>query len=250
MNHTTIYAGIDVSQRRLDAALRPTGEHFGVRNDDVGIDELVGQLKETRPVVVVVLEATGGGFERPAAAALAAAGLAVAVVDPRQARHFARATGRLAKTERIDAESLARFAEAVRAQPRTVPHKEARDLAAILARRRQIVEMLTAQNNRLGTAPKAVRKRIEAHVRWLRKELERTDDDLDEAIRKSPTWRENAALLRSVAGVGAVSCAGRFWPNYPNWEASRIRSYARSWGLRPSTETPARCEADARYGAG
>ncbi len=139
-------------------------------------------------------------------AALAASGLAVAVVNPRQARDFARATGRLAKTDRIDAYVLAHFAEAVRPTPRAVPEEEAYVFGAILARRRQIVEMLTAENNRLGTAPRAVRKRIEAHVRWLEKELKRTDDDLDEAIEQSPTWRENAALLRSVPGVGPVLC--------------------------------------------
>ena len=140
-------------------------------------------------------------------AALAASGLAVAVVNPRQARDFARATGRLAKTDRIDAYVLAHFAEAVRPTPRAVPEEEAYVFGAILARRRQIVEMLTAENNRLGTAPRAVRKRIEAHVRWLEKELKRTDEDLDEAIEQSPTWRENAALLRSsVPGVRPVLC--------------------------------------------
>jgi transposase len=123
---------------------------------------------------LVVLEATGG-FERPAVAALAAAGLAVAVVNPRQARDFARATGRLAKTDRIDAEILARFAEAVHPTPRPVPDEEARALGEILARRRQIVGMLTAEKNRLGAATtRPVRRRIEAHVRWLEKELEST----------------------------------------------------------------------------
>jgi transposase len=201
---TELYAGIDVSKGRLEVAVRPVGERFGVPNDDAGIDELVGRLEERRPALVV-LESTGG-LERSLVAALAASGLAVAVVNPRQARDFARATGRLAKTDRIDAYVLAHFAEAVRPTPRAVPEEEAYVFRAILARRRQIVEMLTAENNRLGTAPRAVRKRIEAHVRWLEKELKRTDDDLDEAIEQSPTWRENAALLRSVPGVGPVLC--------------------------------------------
>src|SRR5829696_2347555 len=146
-----------------------------------------------------------GGFERPVAAALVASGLAVAVVNPRQARDFARATGRLAKTDRIDAESLARFAEAVCPAPRDIPDEEARALGEILARRRQLVGMLTAENNRLVTATaRRVRKRIEAHVRWLEKELARTDRDLKEAIEESPAWRENEELLRGVPGVGPV----------------------------------------------
>jgi transposase len=153
----------------------------------------------------VILEATGG-FERPVAAASAAAGLPIAVVNPRQARDFARATGRLAKTDRIDAQILARFAQAVRPAPRPVPEEEAQALAEITTlRRRRLVGMLTAENNRLGAATtKLVRKRLRAHVRWLEKELSRTDRDLEEAINESPTWRENEELLRGVPGVGPV----------------------------------------------
>jgi transposase len=129
--------------------------------------------------------------------------LAVAVVNPRQARDFARATGKLAKTDRIDAESLAHFAEAVCPAPRAIPDEEARALGEILARRRQLVGMLTAENNRLLTATtKRVNKRIEAHVRWLEKELTRADRDLQEAIEESPVWRENEELLGSVPGGG------------------------------------------------
>jgi transposase len=206
-NKEVHYAGIDVSKGHLDVFVRPTGEHFGVPNDHAGIGSLVCRLLEGARPALVVLEATGG-FERPAVAALAAAGLAVAVVNPRQARDFARATGRLAKTDRIDAEILARFAEAVHPTPRPVPDEEARALGEILARRRQIVGMLTAEKNRLGAATtRPVRRRIEAHVRWLEKELEHTDSDLDEAIEESPTWRENEALLRGVPGVGSVLAA-------------------------------------------
>ena len=151
----------------------------------------------------MILEATGG-FERAVVAALAAAGLPVAVVNPRQVRDFARATGRLAKTDKIDAEVLARFAEAVRPAPKSLPDEEIRALQGILARRRQLVGMLTAENNRLPSAPKPVAKRIAAHIRWLEKELERTDRDLDAAIKSSPALRENEALLRSVPGVGPV----------------------------------------------
>jgi transposase len=207
----TSYAGVDVSKGRLDACVvrrsEADEEHdaFGFPNDDAGIGALVARLaKEERPALVV-LEATGG-FERAAVAALAAAGLAVAVVNPRQARDFARATGRLVKTDRIDALVLARFAEAVRPRPEPVPDEEARAFGAILARRSQIVGMLTAyKKNRLGSATaKPLAKRIAAHVRWLEKELERTDRDLDGAIKDSPTLRENEALLRSVPGVGPV----------------------------------------------
>jgi transposase len=205
-----LYTGVDVSKGRLDVSCVRRGETteheaFGVPNDDAGIDALVGRLVEEARPVLVVLEATGG-FERAVVAALAAAGLPVAVVNPCQVRDFARATGRLAKTDRIDALVLARFAEAVRPTPRPLPDEEAQAFGAILARRRQIVEMLTAENNRLGSArTKPVAKRIRAHVRWLEKELERTDHDLlDGAIRQSPTLRENDALLRSVPGVGPV----------------------------------------------
>ena len=198
-----VYAGVDVSKGRLEVFVAPTAERFGVPNDDTGVDELLARLEESSPALVV-LEATAG-FERPVAAALVASGLAVAVVNPRQARDFARATGRLAKTDRIDAESLARFAEAVRPAPRPILDEEARALGEILARRRQLVGMLTAENNRLVTATaRRVKKRIEAHLRWLEKELARTDRDLKEAIEESPAWRENEALLRGVPGVGPV----------------------------------------------
>jgi transposase len=200
------YVGVDVSKDRLDVALRPTtGAGWSFPNEQAGIDALVSRLLlEEAPPALVVLEATGG-FERPLAAALAAAGMPVAVVNPRQVRDFARATGRLAKTDRIDAEILARFAEAVRPSVRPVPDEEAREFAAILVRRRQIVGMLTAEKNRLGaTASKPLKKRIEAHIRWLEKELERTDDDLDETIEGSAAWRENETLLRGVPGVGPV----------------------------------------------
>lgn len=155
----------------------------------------------------MVLEASGG-FERPAVAALAASGVALFVLNPRQARDFAKATGKkLAKTDRIDAFVLARFAEAIRPTPRAIPDKEAREFQEILARRRQIVRMMSAEKNRLGaSASKAVRGRIEAHIRWLEKELSRTDRDLDETIEGSPTLKGNEVLLRSVPGVGPVLC--------------------------------------------
>lgn len=161
-----VRVGIDVSKDQLDVCVRPSGSAFAAPNDDAGIDDLVARLAE-EGATLVVLEATGS-YERPFVAASAAAGLPVAVVNPRQARDFARATGRLAKTDRIDAEMLARFAEAVRPEARPVPEAEAHAFAEILSRRRQVVGMLTAEKNRLGSAStKPVRRRIETLVRQL-----------------------------------------------------------------------------------
>jgi transposase len=202
----TYYVGIDVSKVTLDVAILPTEEHFVVANDEGGIDELLGKLAEQLASVLVVLEASGG-FERPAVAALAASGVALFVLNPRQARDFAKATGKLAKTDRVDAFVLARFAEAIRPTPRAIPDEQAREFQEILARRRQIVRMMTAEKNRLGaSASKAVRGGIKAHVEWLEKELSRTDRDLEEIIEGSPTLKGNEALLRSVPGVGPVLC--------------------------------------------
>ncbi len=199
------YVGIDVCKARLDVALLPRGESFSVTNDEEGIRALTEKLVEAR-ATLVALEATGG-YERALVAAAVASQIAVAVVNPRQARDFAKATGRLAKTDKIDALVLARFAEAIRPTSKTPPEAEALEFQAILARRRQIIGMLVAEKNRLGqSASEKVRSRLEAHVRWLEKELARIDKDLDEVIKQSPTFKENEALLRSVPGVGPVLC--------------------------------------------
>jgi transposase len=199
------HVGIDVSKERLDVCLMPGSETLVVSNDQPGIESLLGRLRQSPPKLVV-LEASGR-YERPVAAALAASGIVLAVVNPRQARDFAKATGRLAKTDRIDAEILARFAVAVGPRPSVLPDEEAQALQAILTRRRQLVEMLTAENNRLGMASNSsatVAKRIRAHIKWLQKELERTDGELDATVEASTLWKENEALLRSVPGVGPV----------------------------------------------
>ncbi len=199
------YVGIDVSKATLDVAILPIAEHFVVSNDEAGIEGLLGRLTEEVLSDALVLLEASGGFERPVAAALAASGIALFVVNPRQARDFAKATGRLAKTDALDAFVLARFAQAIRPAPRAIPDAEAREFQEILARRRQIIRMTTAEKNRLGASTsEAVRGRIEAHIRWLEKELSRTDRDLDETIEKSPTLKENQALLQSVPGVGPV----------------------------------------------
>jgi transposase len=150
-----------------------------------------------------VLEATGG-LEVPLAAALAGAGVALAVINPRQARDFAKAVGQLAKTDALDAQLLARFAEAGRPAPRPIPDEQAQALAALLARRRQLMGMLVAEQQRLGTALPKVRPRIEGHIGWLRQELSELDTELHETIRQSPVWREKEQLLRTVPGVGPV----------------------------------------------
>jgi transposase len=198
-----VHVGIDVCKARLDVALLPRGEALSLTNDEEGIEALTEKLVEAS-ATLVVLEATGG-YERPLVAALAASQIAVAVLNPRQARDFAKATGRLAKTDKIDALVLARFAEAIRPTPKAPPEAEALEFQAILARRRQIIGMLVAEKNRLGASTsKKVRSRLEAHIRWLEKELARIDRDLEEVINQSPTFKENEALLRSVPGVGPV----------------------------------------------
>lgn len=195
------FVGIDVSKDHLDVALRP-GTAFRVPNDPAGHAGLAARLLPLAPELVV-LEATGG-LELPAAAALAAAGLPVAAVNPRQARDFAKATGRLAKTDAIDAEALAHFAEAVRPEPRPLPGPEQRALDALVTRRRQLVEMQVMEGNRLrACADEAVRAAIGRHLEWLAGELKDADRGLGEAVRSSPAWREKDDLLRSIPGIGA-----------------------------------------------
>jgi transposase len=200
---TSIFVGIDVSKARLDVAIRPTGERESVANDKAGIKGLVKRLAKIQPTLIV-LEATGG-FERQIMHALVSAELPVVVVNPRQVRDFAKATGQLAKTDSIDADVLARFAEAVRPALRPLPDAVTLELRALIARRRQILEMIGAENNRLAMASKPVRKRIDAHIRWLEQELKRADKDLDRSIQQSPIWRENEELLRSTPSIGPVT---------------------------------------------
>lgn len=194
------FVGVDVSRDHLDVALRP-GQPFRLPNDTAGQAALVARLAPLSPALVV-MEATGG-LEVPALAALAAAGVPVAAVNPRQARDFARATGRLAKTDRIDAEGLAHFAEAIRPGPRPLPGPEQRALDALVTRRRQLVEMRVMEANRLSAcADAAVRAAIERHLAWLDAEVGDADRLLGEAIRNSPAWREKDDLLRSIPGIG------------------------------------------------
>ena len=198
---TQVFVGIDVSKAQLDLALRPEGQ-FSVPNDEAGFAQVLERLRAVPPTLVV-LEATGG-LEIPLTGVLAAAGVPVVVVNPRQVRDFAKATGRLAKTDALDAQTLAHFAEVIRPELRPLPDEQTQALAAILARRRQLVEMLTAEKNRLASARTLVRKSLRTHIAWLERALHHTDTDLAQAIRESPVWREKEALLRSTPGVGPV----------------------------------------------
>jgi len=195
---------MDVAKAQLDIALRPTGERWAVTNDETGITALVVQLQAMQPMLIV-LEATGG-YHRAVVAALAAAALPIVVVNPRQVRDFAKATGQLAKTDALDARAVAHFAEAVRPVPRPLPDAQTAALRALLARRRQLIAMRTAEQNRLEHAPRRLRTDIEAHIAWLDQHVATLDDDLDTTLRASPVWRERETLYRSVPGIGPV-CA-------------------------------------------
>jgi transposase len=195
-----ITVGIDVSKARLDVAVRPRGEVFAVARTAAGLEELGGRLAALRPQVVA-LEASGG-FETVAAATLAAAGLPVVVVNPAQIRAFAKALGQRAKTDPIDAAVIAHFAEATNPEPRPLPDAATRLLADLVARRRQIIEMIGAERQRERRAPTRVKKSIARLVRALERELASVNSDLDDAVRGSPLWREKEDLLSSVPGVG------------------------------------------------
>jgi transposase len=199
-----VFIGIDVSKDRLDICVRPSGEAFVVTRDDEGLERLVERLRALAPILIA-LEATGG-YETVVASALAAAHLPLAVVNPRQIRDFARSTGKLAKTDRLDAAAIAHFAEAIRPPARPVADAEAQALGELVARRRQVIEMIVAEKNRrrLAGQPRVL-KAIDRHVDLLQVELSELDRDIDGAIRKSAAWQADADLLASVPGVGKAT---------------------------------------------
>ena len=199
MSQEPTYVGLDVSKERIDIAARPTDRNWSVSYDSDGVDDLVAQLKDLKPAGVIT-ESTGG-LELPLAAALAAASLPVAVVNPRQVRDFARSTGKLAKTDRLDAQVLAHFGEAVRPPIRPLRDADTQVLGAVLARRWQVMGILVAEKNRLRRAATEVQPSIQAHIDWLKQELDDLDTDLRQRIQCSPAWREKDDLLRSVPGV-------------------------------------------------
>ena len=198
------FVGLDVAKARLDVHIQPSGEQFAVARDEDGIAELVRRLLPLG-VALVALEATGG-YEVVVAATLAAAGLPVAVVNPRQIRDFARATGRLAKTDALDAQIIALFAARTRPAARPIADAQTRQLSELVARRRQLVEMLVAEQNRRRLVEDAtVRRRLDAHIRWLHRAVRDLENDLDTTVRSSPLWRATEDLLRSVPGIGPIT---------------------------------------------
>jgi transposase len=230
MSAPQCFVGIDVAKAQRDMALRPTGERWAVANADAGIAALVARLLALLPTLMV-LDATGG-YQRAVVAALAAAQRPVAVVNPRQARDFAKATGQLAKTDALDARALAQFAEAVRPTPRPLPDAQADELRALLARRRQRVTLRTAEQHRLGSAPSRLQTAIQAHLTWLNERLALLDDDLDTARRASPVGREREELLRSVPGMGPV-CTRRLLLDLPELGTLSRQRLAALVGVAP-----------------
>jgi transposase len=201
MTSAQIFVGIDVSKAQVDMALRPKGR-LSAPNTEAGIAQILTRLRAVSPTLVV-MEATGG-LEIPLTGALAAAGIPVVVVNPRQVRDVAKATGKLAKTDALDAQMLPRFADVMRPEPRPLPDAETRALAALLSRRRQLVEMLTAERNRLLRVHTPVRKSLRTHIAWLERAIPQPDTALTAAIRQSPVWREKEELLQRTPGVGPV----------------------------------------------
>jgi transposase len=231
-----IYVGIDVSKVRLNVAVHESEKQWSFANDDGGIAQLVTHLQDVRPALVV-LEATGG-MEIPTAAAVAAAGFLVAVVNPRQVRDFAKATGKLAKTDVIDARIIAHFAAAIKPTPRPLPDKRSQEFSAILARRHQVVEMIGAERSRLSCARNAiVRKSIAKHLAWLERELEDTNNDLRHSVMQSPVWREKDNLLQSVPGVGPI-VSTTLLAELPELGALNRRQIAALVGLAPYATIP------------
>lgn len=232
------FVGIDVSKDRLDVHIAPVGEAFVVSRDGKGLEKLIERLRNCAPTLVAI-EATGG-FETIAAAALAGAGFPLVVVNPAQIRHFAQAVGKRAKTDPIDAAVIARFVETVRPQPRPVPDDEARLLAELVTRRRQVIEMLVAERQREKRASNPrVRKSLARHIRMLEKELPEVDGDIDTLMRGSPAWREKEDLLISVPGIGKT-LARTLMAELPELGRLDRRSIASLAGLAPYTRQSGR----------
>jgi transposase len=198
-----IFIGIDVSKASLDVAVRPTGETWQVNNDLEGIDQLLEKVRHISPTLII-LEATGG-YEAASATAMAIVGLPVAVINPRQARDFAKSLGRMAKTDRIDAAVLARFGEVVRPEPRSLADDQSAELQALMVRRRQLIEMVVAEKNRMRLCHRSILPQVKEHIQFLENKLDEIDKELRDHLQQSPIWREKDDLLRSVPGVGAVT---------------------------------------------
>jgi transposase len=252
---TKVSVGIDVSKSMLDIAIHETGETWSCSNDASDCAALVPKLRQLK-ATSIVLEATGG-FETLVTATLSAADLPVIIVNPRQVRDFAKATGQLAKTDRIDARVLAHFAAAINPSPRPAKSEQAQHLEALLARRRQIVEMLVAEKNRLANhRDHAVVKDLKTHIAWLQRRLKSSDDELQRVLKASPVWREREELLRSAPGVGPVLSL-TLLAQLPelgqlnrreiaklvgvapfNWDSGKWRGSRHIWGGRAAVRSP------------
>jgi transposase len=223
--------GIDVAKDHLDVALAPAVHPpFRVPNTEAGIATLLATLQPLTPTICV-LEATGG-YETAVASRVSLAGLAVAVVNPRQVRDFARALGQLAKTDQIDAHVLAEFGARVQPEPRPLPDDAHADLLALVGRRRQLIEMLTAERNRLHTARPALQDSLHAHIAWLEAQIRDTDRATGARLRRSPVWRTKEQLLRSVPGVGPQT-AQRVLVSLPELGTLSPRQIAKLVGVAP-----------------
>jgi transposase len=202
---TRVFVGVDVSKDSLDVAIGAHKEIITFANEQKGVDALIKKLSRIDPQLTV-FESTGG-YELLAVSSLAEAGLAVVIVNPRQVRNFAKATGILAKTDAIDARVIARFAEAVKPEVRQLKDRATSELAALVTRRRQIIEMIVAENNRLKLANKRNKKDIKDHIQWLQRRLDKIETDIGKMIQSSPIWRCKDDILRSVPGIGPVTSA-------------------------------------------
>ena len=243
-----IFVGIDVSKDRLDVAVRTSGEAFVVERNAAGLELLAGRLAGLVPYIVA-LEATGG-FETVAAAALAGAGLPVAVVNPAQIRAFARAIGQRAKTDPIDAAVIARFAEATKPERRSLPDEATRLLAELVSRRRQIVEMMAAEGQReRHLTDRRLKKSIVRLRRALEKELAELDGEIDDHMRGSPAWREKENLLASVPGIGPI-IARTLIAELPELGALSRKQIAALAGLAPFTRQSGRWRGRSFIGGG
>jgi transposase len=243
-----IFVGIDVSKDRLDVHVRPSREAFAVTRDGKGLEELIDRLRAIEPQLIAI-EATGG-FETIAAAAIAGAALPLAIVNPAQVRHFAQAVGKRAKTDPLDAEVIAHFAAAVKPPVRPVPDEQARLLAELVARRRQIIEMIVAERQREKRAAIArVRKGILRHVRMLEKELLDIDKDIGALVRGSPAWREKEELMVTVPGVGNT-LARTFLAELPELGRLNRREIASLAGVAPFTRQSGRWKGKSMIGGG
>jgi transposase len=230
MSDVPCFVGIDVAKAQLDIALRPSGERWAVPNDASGVTMLVDRLQAHHPTLIV-LEATGG-LERLVTSALATAGLPVVVVNPRQARDVARATGQLAKTDALDARALAHFADVIRPTPRPLPDAQTQELRALLGRRQQLVGMRTAEQHRLAGTSARLTKDIAAHIAWLNAGIATLDADLETLLRASPLWRANDDLWQSVPGIGPV-CARTFLLELPELGTLTRQQIAALVGVAP-----------------